>query len=119
MYANCGTIAKSGRELRDSSNAWSEPSGPPAYHEVASSHMEASLPRPIPGPLSTTPYLEKVVAIPATSPKLGSPFLRAYPPALEQFGIPQDVFLDFLDGLNRVAGESQKLNGRTGYCNAI
>lgn len=47
--------------------------------------------------------LEKVIAIPATSAELGSPFLRAYAPALNEFGITQDIFLDFLDHLNRVA----------------
>lgn len=47
--------------------------------------------------------LHKPIAIPATSHKLGSPFLRAYPPILATYGISQDIFLDFLDKLNRVS----------------
>lgn len=45
----------------------------------------------------------KLVAIPATSQKLGSPFLRAYPPALENYGISRGDFIQFLDQLNRAA----------------
>ncbi|KAF1995230.1 hypothetical protein P154DRAFT_526513 [Amniculicola lignicola CBS 123094] len=41
------------------------------------------------------------IAIPATSTNLGSPFLRAYPPALEAYNIPVPTFLQFLDELNR------------------
>ncbi|OAQ96412.1 hypothetical protein LLEC1_00884 [Akanthomyces lecanii] len=43
----------------------------------------------------------KLIAIPATSKKLGSPFLRAYPPALQRCGISRDSFLQFIDRLNR------------------
>lgn len=45
--------------------------------------------------------LAKPIAIPATDGKLGSPFLRAYAPALERHGIPRETFLSFLDELNR------------------
>ncbi|RSL56236.1 hypothetical protein CEP54_008957 [Fusarium duplospermum] len=46
--------------------------------------------------------LPKPIAIPATSSKLGSPFLRAFPPILEErYGIPPETFLRFLDDLNR------------------
>lgn len=45
----------------------------------------------------------RLIAIPATSPALGSPFMRAYPPALEALRVPREVFLQFLDHLNRVA----------------
>ncbi|KAK0390082.1 hypothetical protein NLU13_3655 [Sarocladium strictum] len=47
--------------------------------------------------------LDKLVVIPATSPALGSPFLRAYAPVLNGFGISQDTFLEFVDRLNRAA----------------
>lgn len=47
--------------------------------------------------------LRKPIAIPATTPALGSPFLRAYPPSLENFQISRELFLHFLDDLNRVA----------------
>lgn len=43
----------------------------------------------------------KVIAIPSTTPKLGSPFLRAYPPALHQHTISRELFLGFIDDLNR------------------
>ncbi|KAJ4258850.1 hypothetical protein NW762_007937 [Fusarium torreyae] len=46
----------------------------------------------------------KPIAIPATSSKLGSPFLRAFPPILEdRYNFPREVFLRFLDDLNRAA----------------
>lgn len=52
--------------------------------------LGASLPRPI--------------AIPATSANLGSPFLRAFAPVLEEkYQMPREVFLRFLDDLNRAA----------------
>ncbi|KAF5531585.1 cytochrome P450 oxidoreductase [Fusarium mexicanum] len=47
---------------------------------------------------------KRPIAIPATSSKLGSPFLRAFPPILEQqYHLPREVFLRFLDDLNRAA----------------
>ncbi|KAH7069308.1 hypothetical protein FB567DRAFT_416264, partial [Paraphoma chrysanthemicola] len=45
--------------------------------------------------------LQRPIAIPATSKALGSPFLRAYPPALEAYGISAPTWLKFLDELNR------------------
>lgn len=47
--------------------------------------------------------LIKPIAIPATSHKLGSPYLRAYPSILATYGISRDTFLDFLDKLNCVS----------------
>ncbi|KIX07422.1 uncharacterized protein Z518_02075 [Rhinocladiella mackenziei CBS 650.93] len=55
------------------------------------------------------PRLSQVIAIPATVSRLDSPFLRAYPPALEAFSIPMSTFLNFLDNLNRVAVTSPPL----------
>ncbi|KAJ4393425.1 hypothetical protein N0V93_002635 [Gnomoniopsis smithogilvyi] len=48
-------------------------------------------------------HLTKPIAIPATSAKLGSPFMRAYPPYLESYGVSRSNFLGFLDDLNRCA----------------
>lgn len=50
-----------------------------------------------------TPLLTKPIAIPATSTKLGSPFMRTYPPYLDNYGINRSHFLGFLDDLNRCA----------------
>ncbi|KAF3766426.1 hypothetical protein M406DRAFT_240565, partial [Cryphonectria parasitica EP155] len=47
--------------------------------------------------------LTKPIAIPATSAKLGSPFMRAYPPWLTSYSIDRVAFLGFLDDLNRCA----------------
>lgn len=47
--------------------------------------------------------LTKVIAIPATDATAGSPFLRAYPPVLQNFNIPQESFLEFIDRFNRAA----------------
>lgn len=73
---------------------------PPPYEAV---HQYPLPTAPPPTKVASGGELEKIIAIPATSSKLGSPFLRAYPPALNSFGIPQDVFLQFLDHMNRVA----------------
>ncbi|KPI37807.1 uncharacterized protein AB675_222 [Cyphellophora attinorum] len=53
--------------------------------------------------------LSKTIAIPATTKKLGSPFLRAYPPSLEAYSISQADFVKFVDTLNRVAVKSPPL----------
>ena len=50
--------------------------------------------------------LQKPIAIPATQDKLGSPFLRAYPPVLEEYGLSREVFLRFIDDFNRVTVSS-------------
>lgn len=56
----------------------------------------------------TEPSLEeslsrKLIVIPSTAANLGSPFLRAYPPSLAQFDISREVFLEFIDRLNRAS----------------
>ncbi|VUC36624.1 unnamed protein product [Clonostachys rosea] len=45
----------------------------------------------------------RIIAIPATTAKLGSPFLRAYPPSLARLHISKDLFLGFIDQLNRAS----------------
>ncbi|KAH8172495.1 hypothetical protein LIA77_06750 [Sarocladium implicatum] len=109
MYSSVA-MTKGDRELSETYKGWPA-TDPPAYHEVTSPFSpslpsQSSLPSQpslLSQPSLSPSNLDKIIAIPATSPKLGSPFLRAYPPALDQFGIPQNVFLDFLDRLNRVA----------------
>ena len=58
---------------------------------------------------STSNRLLKPIAIPATTSTTGSAFLRAYPPSLSSHHISQDLFLTFLDDLNRVAVQSPPL----------
>ncbi|KPM38737.1 hypothetical protein AK830_g7838 [Neonectria ditissima] len=74
---------------------------PPPYERVPNPDVDISIPKSSIGVSSAE--LRKLIAIPATTSKLGSPFLRAYPPALDRFGISCDVFLEFIDHLNRVA----------------
>ncbi|ORY17944.1 hypothetical protein BCR34DRAFT_554544 [Clohesyomyces aquaticus] len=57
-----------------------------------------------------TAPLHQPITIPATSPSLGSPFLRAYPPSLSAFDIPPPTFLQFLDDLNRAIVVSPPLS---------
>ncbi|KAI0150815.1 hypothetical protein GGR57DRAFT_514074 [Xylariaceae sp. FL1272] len=64
---------------------------------------------PQPQDLTQSGGLQRPIAIPATAPSIGSPFLRAYPPNLEKAGISRERFIDFLDGLNRVAVQSPPL----------
>ncbi|EXM16093.1 hypothetical protein RAB80_011469 [Fusarium oxysporum f. sp. vasinfectum] len=95
-----------------SSYSQSYPDGPPPYSTLAAATSAQtfsvdSQPRILPIPTLEQPTLhpsEKPIAIPATSSKLGSPFLRAFPPILEdQYHLPREVFLRFLDYLNRAA----------------
>lgn len=70
---------------------------PPPYEENAIRLLKNS----IIGPSTDSLGLSKPIAIPATNADLGSAFLRAYPPVLVNFDISRDVFLEFLDRLNR------------------
>ncbi|GJN71439.1 hypothetical protein PLICBS_005504 [Purpureocillium lilacinum] len=90
---------------------------PPAYSESTASHESlyafphpSNAPRPspsLPGVASPSPSspprLSKLIAIPATDATPGSPFLRAYPPALSPFALPPAPFLAFIDALNRAS----------------
>ncbi|XWW97873.1 hypothetical protein V2A60_005869 [Cordyceps javanica] len=85
---------------------------PPAYRrdEYEQPYPYPSFPagtvdyqRPAVGPANQLGDAFKLIAIPATSAKLGSPFLRAYPPALEFCGISRPSFIQFIDRLNRAA----------------
>ena len=89
---------------------------PPVYA------LESEQPQPSPGlsfensirphPTNTpssSNRLLKPIAIPATTSTTGSPFLRAYPPSLSSHDISSDLFINFLDNLNRVAQQSPPL----------
>ena len=106
--------------------SFSDPHAPPAYrpsaeYEASLSHSSLksnvnelssipSVPRaPTPDSRSQSSRLIKPVAIPATDAKLGSPFLRAYAPILTTYALPPEVFLRFIDNLNRVAVASPPL----------
>ncbi|KAH8732976.1 hypothetical protein GQ44DRAFT_754497 [Phaeosphaeriaceae sp. PMI808] len=56
------------------------------------------------------PSLQQPIAILATDPALGSPFLRAYPLGLDTFDFPSSTFLSFLDELNHVMVVSPPLS---------
>ncbi|KAJ9616888.1 hypothetical protein H2200_000608 [Cladophialophora chaetospira] len=100
----------------------SHESGPPAYEEAVYSPNDYKAaprpnfhPQPLPQlqPVTTKSFQPssrgKPIAIPATVAKYGSPFLRAYPPSLATYSIPPEMFLSFLDTLNRVAVKSPPL----------
>ncbi|KAJ9421176.1 cytochrome P450 [Fusarium oxysporum] len=83
-----------------SSYSQSYPDGPPPYSTLAAATSAPtfsvdSQPRILPIPTLEQPTLhpsEKPIAIPATSSKLGSPFLRAFPPILEdQYHLPREI----------------------------
>lgn len=90
-----------------SSSAGVPGQAPPPYSTssdpMPSQMQHLSLTRGDNEPIRTTSHLNKPIAIPATSTKLGSPFMRAYPPYLESYGINRSHFLGFLDDLNRCA----------------
>ncbi|KAF5538911.1 cytochrome P450 monooxygenase oxidoreductase [Fusarium phyllophilum] len=98
--------------VRMDPRGYSDPDAPPPYSSLrattsATTFSDASQSRIIPIPTPEQPTLHplgKPIAIPATSSKLGSPFLRSFPPILEdQYHLPREVFLRFLDDLNRAA----------------
>lgn len=68
---------------------------------------------PIPARSSNSAFargtLSKPIAIPSLNTEIGSPYLRAYPPCLSDYGISCDTFLRFLDRLNNVSVESPPL----------
>lgn len=79
---------------------------PPTYNQVV---YRTSSPRDFPTASPVVPqssYGNKLVAIPATGHKIGSPIMRAWPPALEASGLSKDDFLQFIDRLNRVTVSS-------------
>ncbi|RMZ91108.1 hypothetical protein DV736_g1650, partial [Chaetothyriales sp. CBS 134916] len=45
----------------------------------------------------------KLIVIPYLTGKTGSPFLRCYAPVLDQYHLPEEVFLKYLDHLNTIA----------------
>lgn len=63
----------------------------------------------VPNLPTSPPLLEKPIAIPALSPSLSSPFLRAYAPVLDSFSISKATFLHFVDTLNLAAAEPAPL----------
>lgn len=93
---------------------------PPPYtpnEDAASSSNQA--PHAPPPPQDDT---NKIIAIPATDTPLDSPFLRAYPPALQRYSLAQGPFLAFLDDLNKVISTStplQVLDATGGVLNAV
>ncbi|KAL7919857.1 hypothetical protein ACQKWADRAFT_329351 [Trichoderma austrokoningii] len=84
-------------ELEDSSLRSSSDSDPPSYEQLLKQSQGDRLLDISPGSFN----LSKPIAIPATSADLGSAFLRAYPPVLEDVNISRNEFLEFLDHLNR------------------
>lgn len=87
-----------------------------AQHSPQSSYTASGFASPSQSSLQTPPssvaspgQLRKAIVIPATNAELGSPFLRAYAPALSGLGITREEFLGFIDKLNRVAVASPPL----------
>ncbi|UKZ96320.1 uncharacterized protein TrAFT101_011117 [Trichoderma asperellum] len=80
-----------------SSTRSSSDSDPPKYEEILIQRQRDLL---ISGS-NTSFNFSKPIAIPATNADLGSAFLRAYPPVLEDLNISRNEFLEFLDHLNR------------------
>lgn len=74
---------------------------PPFQQASALTHLPAAISTPRISVSKSEP--RKIIAIPATTTKLGSPFLRAYPPSLGHLHISKDLFLGFIDQLNRVS----------------
>lgn len=109
----------------DSRDSYTYPGAPPPYSNDLAPMLEPAGSRESRSPAFlvptlyqnlSPPSLQKPIAIPATSSKLGSPFLRAFPLVLERYGLPRETFLKFLDDLNRatVASPPVKVLGLAG-----
>ncbi|KAL6895100.1 hypothetical protein GGI43DRAFT_411843 [Trichoderma evansii] len=83
----------------------SSESDPPKYEEILQQTQRGLLLSGSTGLFN----LSKPIAIPATNADLGSAFLRAYPPVLEDLNISRIEFLEFLDHLNRAIVASPAL----------
>lgn len=83
------------------SRAESPEEEPPAYVGI---HESSSSQQPAPAT-----ELHKPVAIPAIDTSFDSPFLRAYAPVLKDFHLPHEVFLSFLERLNKAISNSPPL----------
>jgi hypothetical protein len=65
---------------------------------------------------------KKPIAIPAISSSSDSPFIRAYPPILQNYQLPKESFLTFLDQLNKDIAASpplQVLDATGGILNSV
>jgi hypothetical protein len=79
---------------------------PPSYNNsILNSYMvpPQTFPSTFPMP---SPNHDKLIAIPATAHKVGSPIMRAWPPVLERTGLSKADFIDFIDRLNRATVDS-------------
>ncbi|KZF24326.1 hypothetical protein L228DRAFT_237267 [Xylona heveae TC161] len=75
---------------------------PPSYAEASETGASPSK------PVSSRPMLPYPVVVPQRRPKARARgFIRAYPPILEEFDIDQKAFLQFIDGANKLALQSQ------------
>ncbi|GJN82686.1 hypothetical protein PLIIFM63780_006229 [Purpureocillium lilacinum] len=86
------------RQYEHQRKAFGLPCAPDENGVEADSFGRVASPSP-----SSPPRLSKLIAIPATDATPGSPFLRAYPPALSPFALPPALFLAFIDALNRAS----------------
>lgn len=105
-HGNSSVASSSTHVISHFSSAGAPEQAPPPYSTTSdptlSQMQHLSITRGETEPIRTS-HLTKPIAIPATSTKLGSPFMRAYPPYLESYGINRSHFLGFLDDLNRCA----------------
>ncbi|EED12164.1 conserved hypothetical protein [Talaromyces stipitatus ATCC 10500] len=72
---------------------------------------------------STQPQpIKKPIAIPAVDSSFDAPFIRTYAPVLKDYKLPQEVFLSFLDRLNKAISSSpplQALDVTGGILNSV
>lgn len=96
------TGTKNSKDLDDRKPPITVGTAPPPYSTVPLEPTPSASSTLSQQPTQST-HLAKLIAIPATSAKTGSPFMRAYPPALTPYGVTRVDFLGFLDDLNRAA----------------
>lgn len=95
------------------------PYSPESYQQPSFNEQQQQQQQPPPQLQDET---NKIIAIPATDTPLDSPFLRAYPPALQRYSLAPEPFFAFLDDLNKVISTStplQVLDATGGVLNAV
>lgn len=92
---------------------------PPAYTAGPSTPTTA---RTVQTDSPTRGNQRKPIALPAIGPSFDSPFIRAYPPILQNHQLPKESFLNFLDQLNKDIASSpplQVLDATGGILNSV
>lgn len=110
--SNDPSTTDQGRSYNPSSDPSFNPGPDPNFHPPPYEPVPPGFEPQGPGftqPPAPHPQQNRPVAIPAVAPSSDSPFIRAYAPILNEYNLPRESFLSFLDQLNKVVAASPPL----------